>query len=255
MSPRFRSTAVVLAAAFAVSALGCAKPPAAPPPPAPEVANYTLEPGDLIEVKVFSAPELDQEMTVRPDGRISFSPMGEFDAAGKTLAELDAAITDSLSQDFASPDATVFVRKFVNWNVYVGGEVDKPGIIPLTGPLTSLMAVVQAGGFIDTAQISNIVVLRKAAEGSGASVLTVDARRVLEGAQPDLLLAPYDVVYVPRSVISRVDIFVDQYIRRVLPFTLIGGANYNYVNDHVKQNNSNFPFNATNPNTTQPSIP
>jgi hypothetical protein len=115
---------------------------------------------------------------------------------------------------------------------------------------------VQAGGFIDTAQKSNIVVLRKSAEGSGASVLTVDARRVIEGAQPDLLLAPYDVVYVPRSVISRVDIFVDQYIRRVLPFTLIGGANYNYVNDHVQQNNtSNVPFNATNPNTTPPTVP
>jgi protein involved in polysaccharide export with SLBB domain len=254
MTSRFRFAAA-LAIGLVAALAGCAKPPPAPPPPAPEVANYTLEAGDLIAVKVFSAPELDQEMTVRPDGRISFSPIGEFDAAGKTLGEVDSALTAALEKDFASPEVTVFMRKFVNWNVYVGGEVDKPGIIPLTGPLTSLMAIVQAGGFIDTAQKSNVVVLRKAAEGSGATVLTVDARRVIEGAQPDLVLAPYDVVYVPRSVISRVDIFVDQYIRRALPFTLIGGANYNYVNDHVQQNNSNFPFNTTNPNTQQPTIP
>ena len=254
MSSRFRCAAVALAAAFAAPLLGCARPPRAPLPPAPEVASYTLESGDLIEVKVFGASELDQEMTVRPDGRISFSPVGEFDAAGKTLGEVDTALTGALAQDFAAPEVTVFVRKFVNWNVYVGGEVDKPGIIPLSGPMTSLMAILHAGGFIDTAQLSNVVVLRKA-EGGGAAVMKVDVREVLKGAQPDLMLAPYDVVFVPRSVISRVDIFVDQYIRRVLPFTLIGGANYNYVNDHVKQNNSNVPFNTPGQNTTPPTVP
>ncbi len=245
MTLRFRTGAAALATlTFAAALLGCAKPHTAPPPP-PEVANYTLEPGDLIEAKVFAAPELDQEMTVRPDGRISFSPLGEFDAAGKTLGELDVALSDALSQDFAAPEVTVFVRKFVNWNVYVGGEVDKAGIVPLAGPLTSLMAIVQSGGFLDTAQISNVVVLRKAASG-GAEVLKVDAREVLKGAQPDLLLAPYDVVFVPRSIISRIDIFVDQYIRRVLPFSLIGGANYSYVNDHIKQDSpaQNVPVNS-----------
>lgn len=245
------------AAAFVAlaSLVGCSKPPIAPPPPPPEVSDYTLEEGDLIEVKVFAAPELDQTMTVRPDGRISFSPLGEFEAEGKTLDELDAAISDALAQDFAAPEVTVFVQKFVNWNVYVGGEVDRPGIIPLVGPMTALMAVVHSGGFLDTAQTSNVVVLRKA-EGGGMAVLTVDTRRVLKGEQPDLLLAPYDILYVPRSVISQVNIFVDQYIRRVLPFTLIGGANYNYVNDQIKQDDpSNFPFNSTGADTTSPTVP
>jgi polysaccharide export outer membrane protein len=247
MTSSFRRAAAVLGSLLIANGLGCATPHAAPPP-APEVANYTLESGDLIEVKVFGASELDQEMTVRPDGRISFSPLGEFDAAGKTIDELDAAITASLARDFVAPEVTVFVRKFVNWNVYVGGEVDKPGIIPLVGPMTSLMAVVHAGGFLDTAQTSNVVVLRKA-EGGGAAVLKVDVRQVLAGLQPDLVLTPYDIVFVPRSVIARVDIFVDQYIRRVLPFTLIGGANYSYVNDHIKQQS---PAQFVNPSSTIP---
>jgi protein involved in polysaccharide export with SLBB domain len=252
MRTRFGPTCAALAS-LALAAHGCATSHPAPPP-APEVASYTLEPGDLLAIHVFGAEELDQEMTVRPDGKVAFSPLGEVDAAGKTLAEVDAAITSGLEQDFSAPEVTVFVRKFVNWNVYVGGEVDRPGIVPLTGPLTSLMAVVQSGGFLDTAQVSNVVVLRKNEAGT-ADVLKVDAREVLKGAQPDLRLAPYDVVYVPRSIISRVDIFVDQYIRRVLPFTLIGGANYNYVNDHVEQDSSNFPFTGTNPDTSAPTVP
>ena len=253
MRARFSSICAVLAPLVTIAA-GCATSHPAPPP-APEVASYALEPGDLLAIHVFGAEELDQEMTVRPDGKVAFSPLGEVDAAGKTLAELDAAITSGLEQDFSAPEVTVFVRKFVNWNVYVGGEVERPGIIPLLGPLTSVMAVVQSGGFLDTAQTSNVVVLRKN-EAGGADVLKIDAREVLKGAQPDLRLAPYDVVYVPRSVISRVDMFVDQYIRRVLPFTLIGGANYNYVNDHIDQEDpSNFPFNSTGANTTPPTVP
>lgn len=226
---------VLVSLALLAFAAGCAKPATAPPPPR-EVLEYRLEPGDLVEVKVYGAEELDQEMQVRPDGRISFSPLGEVDAVGRTPAELDAELTALLAQDFASPELTVFVKKFVNQNVYVGGEVDNAGIVPIRDRMTSLMAVVQAGGFLDTAQVSNIVVLRNG-EG-GREVHVVDARRVFAGESPDLVLAPYDVVYVPRSIIARVNMFVDQHIRRVLPFTLMGGANYNYVNDNLKQDSA-----------------
>ena len=229
----------LLSLALLPLAAACAKPVAAPPPPR-EVLEYQIEPGDLLEVKVFGATELDQEVQVRPDGRISFSPIGEIDAAGQTPAALDAAITSALAKDFPNPELTVFVKKFVNQNVYVGGEVDKAGIVPIQEHMTSLMAVVRAGGFLDTAQMSNVVVLRDGTDGREVHV--VDARRVIAGQSPDLVLAPYDIVYVPRSIISRVDLFVDQYVRRVLPFTLMGGANYNYVNDNLKQDDSAAQF-------------
>lgn len=229
---------VLLSLACLATFSACAKPPAAPPPPR-EVLEYRLDYGDLVEVKSYGMSELDQEMQVRPDGRISFSPVGEIDAVGRTPAELDEELTNALAQDFGAPEVTVFVKKFVNQNVYVGGEVDKAGIIPIQEATTSLMAVVRAGGFLDTAQMSNVVVLRDGE--SGREVHTVDARRVIAGETPDLILAPYDIVFVPRSIISRVDLFVDQYIRRVLPMTLMGGANYNYVNDNLKQDNS-APF-------------
>jgi protein involved in polysaccharide export with SLBB domain len=225
-----RRALVSLAAVALVAA--CAKPPAAPPPPR-EVLEYSIEPGDLLEVKIFGASELDQEVEVREDGRIAFSPLGEFEAAGKTPAAVDAELTEALARDFASPELTVFVKKFGNQNVYVGGEVDHGGIIPIQERTTALMAIVRAGGFLDTAQQSNVVVLRDGAQGR--EVHTIDARLVLRGESPDLVLAPYDVVFVPRSIISRVDLFVDQYIRRVLPFTLVSGANYSYVNDNLKQ--------------------
>jgi protein involved in polysaccharide export with SLBB domain len=237
-------TRALLSLACLASLAACAKPPAAPPPPR-EVLEYRLDYGDLLEVKVYGMSEFDQEVQVRPDGRISFSPVGEIDAVGRTPAEIDAELTSALAQDFGAPEATVFVKKFVNQNVYVGGEVDKAGIVPIQDTMTSLMAIVRAGGFLDTAQVSNVVVLRDGE--SGREVHTVDARRVIAGEAPDLVLAPYDVVYVPRSIISRVDLFVDQYIRRVLPMTLMGGANYNYVNDNLKQDSA--PAVVTQPST------
>jgi protein involved in polysaccharide export with SLBB domain len=226
---------ILVSLALASLAIGCAKPAAAPPP-AREVLEYRLEPGDLLEVKVYGVEELDQEVQVRPDGRISFSPAGEIDAAGRTPAEIDAELSSALAEDFAAPEVTVFVKKFVNQNVYVGGEVDNGGVIPIADRMTVLMAVVRAGGFLDTAQVSNVVVLRDGA--SGREIHTVDTRRVLAGEVPDLVLAPYDVVFVPRSIISRVNLFVDQYVRRVLPFSLVGGANYSYVNDNLKQDSA-----------------
>ena len=225
--------ALVSLAILALAA-ACAKP-VAPPPPPREVLEYSIVPGDLLGIKIFGATELDQEVQVRPDGRISFSPVGEIDAAGKTPAAVDAELTEALAKDFANPEVTVFVKKFADQNVYVGGEVDKGGIIPLQGPLTSLMAIVRAGGFLDTAQQSNVIVLRDAGDGT-REIHVVDARRVLKGESPDMTLAPYDIVFVPKSMISRADLFVDQYVRRALPFSLIGGANYNYVNDHLNQN-------------------
>ena len=92
----------------------------------------------------------------------------------------------------------------------------------------AFLAIFQAGGFRKTAQTTNVVILRDG-DRRNAEVIEVDLKRVLTEAVADLVLEPFDVVFVPRSKIARVNLFVEQYIKRMLPFALVGSANYTYV--------------------------
>jgi polysaccharide export outer membrane protein len=99
----------------------------------------------------------------------------------------------------------------------VGGEVGTPGLILIQGRLTALGAIMQAGGFIESsARKSSVVVIRQ--QGGKQFARTVDLKGALMGAETEpFLLQPYDIVYVPRSNITRVDEFVAQYIDGVIP--------------------------------------
>ena len=84
-----------------------------------------------------------------------------------------------------------------------------------------------AGGFKTTARRTNIIVLRNA--GKKPQVFKVDAELVIEGRRPDLQLQPYDVVYVPKSRIARVNLWIEQWITQMIPIQLQGTLNYNYL--------------------------
>ena len=109
----------------------------------------------------------------------------------------------------------------------MGGEVKQPGLVPLRSRLSSLKAVLAAGGFRDTAQLTHVVVLRDA--GGHPAIFELDVKKILAGEESDLLLRPYDVVYVPKSKIARANLFVEQYIKRVIPLNLQGAAQYNFL--------------------------
>jgi len=54
-------------------------------------------------------------------------------------------------------------------------------------------------------------------------------RKVLDGTAPDIELAAFDVVWVPKSKIARVDLWIEQYVKHVLPINLTGALQYNYL--------------------------
>jgi len=216
--------------------LACAKPPPVfPPPPPPLVLDYVVEVGDVLGIRVLGQSSLDDRVKVGPDGRITMAPIGSVEAAGKTVSELDAILSQRLAQYVRKPHVTVFVREFANINVYVGGEVKRPGLIPLRSGMTSLMALFAAGGFKDTAQKEQVVVLRDAAAGR-ERIYTLDAPQVLAGRVADVTLEPYDVIFVPKSTIARINLAVEQYIKRMLPFNLVANASYSWLKDEAANN-------------------
>jgi protein involved in polysaccharide export with SLBB domain len=196
---------------------------AAPAPP----LRYQIQRGDRLDVKVFNATELSGEAVVRPDGMISAQILDDVPAAGRTPEELAATLQEGWSKDFVDPRVTVVVREFATRNVFVGGEVAAAGIVPLRNRMTALNAVIAAGGFKATAQLSNLIVVRDA--GGKPEAMKIDVRHVLDGSVPDLPLGPFDVVYVPKSKIAQVNLFVEQYIKYVLPINLNSAIQYNYL--------------------------
>ena len=122
---------------------------------------YTIAPGDELDIKFFFNPELNETITVRPDGMISLQLIDEIQAAGLQPAELDQKLTDLYSRELRKPVLTVIVRSFTRQRVYVGGEVNTPGLIELSGGLTALQAVFQSAGFKETADPAETLVIRK----------------------------------------------------------------------------------------------
>jgi protein involved in polysaccharide export with SLBB domain len=206
--------------------IGCAsnnsnvKPIAALPPGALEAPSvYTIQPGDKLDIKFFYNPELNETVTVRPDGKISLQLIDEIQAANLEPLELDRQLTDLYSRELRKPVLTVIVRSFTRQRVYVGGEVNKPGLIVLPAGMTTLQAIFQSEGFKETADPSETLVIRKGS-GNKPIPLRIDLAAVMEAGSTgdDLQLQPDDIIYVPKSAIANANKFIDEYIGGLLMF-------------------------------------
>lgn len=119
------------------------------------------------------------------------------------------------------PEVQVQVTRFAGLRVYVGGEVGKPGFVQLTTGMTALQAIVEAGGFRDTAKLDNVVLVRRTpgADSQRPQSMLIDLEEVVErhNMAADPRLQPYDIVYVPKTAIAKMNDFVDKYIIRLIP--------------------------------------
>jgi polysaccharide export outer membrane protein len=182
---------------------------------------YRLYPGDEVDFSVGSAPELNKTAVVQPDGRISLPLIGSVMAANRSLDDLQEALIDAYSRQLVRPDVAVTLKTVGALKVFVGGEVDKPGVYDMPGDLDALRAIFMAGGFKTTARVNEVVIIRRGPEGR-PMMRTVDFKKVLRTASgADLVpLRRFDIVYVPRSSVSEAGLWVQQYLRDLTPVDL-----------------------------------
>jgi polysaccharide export outer membrane protein len=195
--------------------------PPAPITPVEHVSTANLPPyrvqiGDVLDIRLLLNPELNEEVTVRPDGHISTTVVPNQVAAGLTVGELDAALRKDYSRDLQNPRISVIVKSFAPTRIYVAGEVNSPGEFITVGPtLTLSQAIARAGGIKLSADEATVFIIRRGT-GDHPEFLSARWNDVIHGRDPmaDVRLAPYDVVYVPKMGIAEVYKFYNQYIEQ-----------------------------------------
>lgn len=157
-----------------------------------------IGPLDTIEVDVFNVPALSREMQVDASGRISMPLVGTIDAGGKTAGELADDVENALRGRYVrNPEVTINIKSSVSQVVTIDGEVEEPGLYPVTNQMTLLRAVASAKGLTEFARVDDVVVLRTVEGRRMAALYNVAAIR--RGLYEDPALYANDVVIVGDS--------------------------------------------------------
>lgn len=217
-----RNMASALAAAFLIT--GCTDTSGLPPaPPAPESSEvryvtpaYRIQVGDVLSIHVFLAPELNEDVTVRPDGHISTTLIADEMAADRTVPELTSVLTEGYKAYLRDPHMSVIVKTVAPIAVFVGGEVVQPGELLTAGTAPTLsQAISRAGGIKASGDDTNLFIVRRGPNDKPVFLsVRFDAVRLAQDPQADVRLAPFDVVMVPRLAIAEVYHWYNQYIQQ-----------------------------------------
>ena len=181
--------------------------------------KYVLYPSDKLMIRYPTDKDLDQEVSIRSDGKITLPYVGEIQAAFRSPEELAKEIDEKSRVVLTDPQVTVIVVEEVSRVVFINGQVRVPGMVPLRPSQTLAQSVIDAGGTIATANADQVLIIRSVPNDANY-VLSTNLSKILAGQAPDIRLEPYDVVHVPETVIARVDLFMEQYVNSLIPRTV-----------------------------------
>jgi polysaccharide export outer membrane protein len=170
------------------------RPPQQAVPVSPE---YRIGLRDKLRVEVYRHEQLSQSLEVRPDGKITLPLIGDVVASGLTPLELRDQLASALAEYVTNPAVTVIVVEANAAVVYVIGEVNQAGSIPMRGPMTVLQALAMAGGFREWASPKNIRILRRNDKSSRIETIWFNYNDAVKGTGTLSYLRPDDMIIVP----------------------------------------------------------
>jgi polysaccharide export outer membrane protein len=162
-----------------------------------DLPEYSIGPGDVLEVFVWNEAELTRETTVRIDGKITVPLIGDIKASGKSPQQLSNEIGEMLTRFVDAPHVTVGVVQSNSLKYYVIGQVASPGEFVLTGEISVLQALAVAGGLVEFAKRNDILVIRRSPEGQTIHRFHYNKVSSGESLTENILLAPGDTIVVP----------------------------------------------------------
>ena len=138
------------------------------------LAEYEIGVDDELQVSYWQAPELNEKVTVKSDGKITLSVIGEITAAGLTTSELSRKIVEQVSRfNRDITQAAVTVVNYGSQAVYVQGQVMNPGVYAREVIPDMWTIIKEMGGATDIGDLSRVQLIRGGTVDPG-EVLTVN---------------------------------------------------------------------------------
>jgi len=171
--------------------------------------RYTLRPGDVVELQYQYTAELNQTVTLLPDGYVNLNLVGDLKISGLTLEQAHDLILSKLRTRLNEPELNLILRDFQRPYIEVAGEVQKPGKIELRETTTALQAILESGGFLPSAQSGQVLLFRTInSDTAEIRVLNLTGIRKTSELERDAQLEPGDMLLVPRNKIERISRYV-----------------------------------------------
>jgi polysaccharide biosynthesis/export protein len=161
-------------------------------------SSMVLREGETIKIAFPGAPSLDSAQTIRVDGKITLSMVGEIKAAGLTPKELEAELLKAYGPQLVVKEVSVTVQSAV-FEIYVTGAVLRPGKVISDRVETPLEAVIEAGLDHNKANLKKVMVIREGENGK-TEHFKLNLDDVLKGKPTKpFILKPMDKIFVPEK--------------------------------------------------------
>jgi len=166
-------------------------------PAAAEAGGYTVNPGDVLEISVWKEEDLKKQTMVRPDGYFSFPLAGDIRAEGRTIEDVRREVASRVSRFVPDPVVSVAIMEARGSQIYVIGQVQRPGEFQVNRFVDVVQALSMAGGTTPFAQLDSIKILRR--DGSTQQAIPFAYNDIAAGKrlQQNIILKPGDTVLVP----------------------------------------------------------
>ena len=162
-------------------------------------SEYIIGAEDVLEITVWRNADLSKVVQVRPDGRISMPIIRDMMAVGKTPSQLAEEMTNKLREYVQNPVVAVSLREVNSSNIFILGEVARPGRYPLKSKTTLLQGITIAGGFTPIAARNQMVIFRFTESPTGMKRLTASYDDIVlrGGITANFELKSGDTVVIP----------------------------------------------------------
>lgn len=208
--------------------------------------EYLLHANDEIEVKFPYQSQLNEVVRLRPDGMVQLQMIGTVKAEGLSPEELKKILVERYARYLRRPDLAVIVKSFNSQSVrtvggtgragmrgltpvlmvrsfqplqvFVGGEVSRPGTLAYRPGLSLLQAMIEVGGQLPSGELTELVILRRAADNSVELLQAGTNAQMVRAPMQDIPLKPFDVVILPKSNVATLADKLNQYVYNLVPF-------------------------------------
>ena len=167
--------------------------------------QYTLRAGDVVELQYRYTPELNQTVTVLPDGFVNLNLVGNVKVSDLTVDQAHDLIVQKAKARLNDPELNLILREFQHPYVVVAGQVTTPGKIELRENTTAMQAILLAGGFLASAQSGQVLLFRKInSDTAEVKVLKLGNIHKTDQLERDAQLEPGDMLLVPRNKVEKI---------------------------------------------------